>query len=649
MARRPPPPPARPVSVRVPPPGVQADFQAGVDLHNAGRLDEAAARYRAVLAVQPRHAATLSFLGVLRQQQGALEEAVSLTGAAVRADGGNAVYLLHHGNALQSAGRTVKALGIYQQAMRLAPNSADIATNLGCALRTLRRYEEAEAWQRRAVAAEPRHALSHLNLGGVLADMGRRDEAAAVLATAIALDPGLVAAYHGLAVVQTDLGRLPAAHQTLARAWSLAPGRADLASALGTLAQAEGRLAEAVEWHRQAAAAAPDVAEIHYNLGNALMALGRGGEAADCFRRALALQPGLFAAATNLSHALAASAAPAEREALLDRVVAETGLPAARFSRGVLRLEQGRLAEGWPDYNARFDGELARFGRQLPCPRWDGADAPGRTVLVWREQGVGDELMFASVLPDLAAAYPAMRFIFECDARMRALFARSLSGITVRAAYQGETPATDFHLPLGHAAALVRSTLAGFPARADGGYLRADATRRADWGQRLDGLGPGLRMGLCWRSTLQTRDRRHAYLDAADVAPLLVLPGVHAVNLQAQLSGEELAAFGRLPGAALHGWSDLDLMQDLDGVAALIAGLDLVVTAATSIGELAASLGVPVWRLAPGRDWTHLGTGVRPWYPAMRIITPAPGQPFTAVVDTVRTSLAALRHQRSFG
>jgi ADP-heptose:LPS heptosyltransferase len=93
----------------------------------------------------------------------------------------------------------------------------------------------------------------------------------------------------------------------------------------------------------------------------------------------------------------------------------------------------------------------------------------------------------------------------------------------------------------------------------------------------------------------------------------------------------------------LHAWPDLDLMQDLDGVAALIAGLDLVVTAATSMGEMAAALGVPVWRLAPGRDWTHLGTAVRPWYPAMRVITPLPGQPYAAVVDTVRTSLAALR------
>ncbi|MBB6254652.1 tetratricopeptide repeat protein [Nitrospirillum iridis] len=636
---RPPPGPKR----AQPQSAVARDFAAAVEAHNAGRLDEAERHYRAVLARQPRHADSLSFLGVLLLSRGGQEaEAIRLTGDALAQDKRNLAYLVHHANALQAAERLDEAKSVYERALVAHPRSADAATNLGALLRVLGRPADAEACHRRALADDPGHAVAHLNLAAALTDLNRKPEAMASLVGAIRLNPSLVEAHQNLGTLLMEAGRWRDAITALTHAQGLAPARADLQSALGSALLGADRLMEAVTWQRRAVASAPDNADYRFNLGNSLVALDRAREAAAAFQEALRLRPSHFAAATNLSHALAQFATPAEREALLTEAAEAGKLAAARFSRGVLRLEQGRLTQGWPDYDARFAGELARHGRRLDVPLWQGADIPNRTVLIWREQGIGDEIMFATALAHLARRHARMRFVFECTGRLEGLFVRAfadLPNLEVRVETAGDAGA-DMHRPLGGVSSLLRARLSAF---ADTGLpLRPDLERVAMWGPRLASLPPGLRVGLCWRSRLATRDRKASYLSAPDLAPLIAVPGIQWVNLQAGLEPAESAVFDRL-GRCLHRWDDLDLVDDLEGLAALSAQLDLVISAPTAVAEMAAAVGTPTWRLAPGRDWTSLGTAVRPWYPAQRLVVPPQAASFAQLPGHVAALLAALR------
>jgi hypothetical protein len=174
------------------------------------------------------------------------------------------------------------------------------------------------------------------------------------------------------------------------------------------------------------------------------------------------------------------------------------------------------------------------------------------------------------------------------------------------------------HVAAGSLPGLLRGHLADFAGPA--GYLRAREDQVAPWRRRLadlDGAGPRtLKVGLCWRSGLDVESRAGRQSDLADWAPLLALPGVTAVTLMYGDTTAERAALGLL---APHHFPALDQRDDLEGLAALLSSLDLVVTAPTATGELAGALGVPVWRLAGELDVTCLGTGARPWFPSMRV------------------------------
>jgi hypothetical protein len=143
--------------------------------------------------------------------------------------------------------------------------------------------------------------------------------------------------------------------------------------------------------------------------------------------------------------------------------------------------------------------------------------------------------------------------------------------------------------------------------------------RLAFWRQRLATLGSGLLVGLSWRSLASRRGAPH-YTDLEHWDAVLQVPGIHWVNLQYDDSASELTAAQQRLGITIHTWSDLEVFQDLEGVAALMSRLDLVIAPETMMAVLAASLGQPVWRLSMfTRDWDGLGTEVVPWFPSMRL------------------------------
>jgi len=194
----------------------------------------------------------------------------------------------------------------------------------------------------------------------------------------------------------------------------------------------------------------------------------------------------------------------------------------------------------------------------------------------------------------------------------------------------------DLQIAAGSLPPLLRPGLTVFPPHA--AFLTADADRAAQWRGRVDALGPGLKVGIAWRSQVVDAHRAAAYTRLEEWAPVLRTPGVVAVNLQYGDVEAEIVAVERALDVRVHRWPDLDLKDDFESTAALTANLDLVVTPAVSAGELAGALGVPVWRLGSG-DWTWLGTAVRPWYPSMRLCPPRPGETLAHVLVRIAAEL----------
>ncbi|HEY0833601.1 MAG TPA: tetratricopeptide repeat protein, partial [Azospirillum sp.] len=489
-----------------------------------------------------------------------------------------------------------------------------------------------------ALDALPAYAAAHLSLGSALLALERADEAAVHFGRALALEPGKPAALTNLGNALEALHRLDAAERCQRRAIAVDPALAEAHDNLGAVLLRLERPAEAERAHRAALALAPGLATARLNLGVALRQLARPAEALAFYREALVLAPDVADALGNLVRLLREGGRTADAEVWGRRALAlDPGHPAAHFNLGLLRLARGDLGHGWAGYDHRFrDRAFTGAVRRVAAPPWQGEDLAGKRILVWREQGIGDEILFASCLPDLVAR--AGRVIVECDPRLVPLFARAFPSADVRPATGDTPPPVDFHTPAGTLARWLRPAIGAFPAQP--AFLSADPARVARWRNRLDALGPGLTVGIGWRSGLMTAERRGAYTRLDDWGPIFAVPGVRFVNLQYDDCAAEIEEVEARFGVAIHRWPDLDLKDDLDGVAALMANLDLVIAPATSVAELAAALGTPTWRFG-ATDWTQLGTAARPWFPAMRLFRPRSGEALADVLARIAGTLRA--------
>ena len=282
----------------------QQAFELALQHHQAGRLAEAEALYRQILAVQPNHADALHLLGVVAHQVGQNDVAVELIRRALALQPNIPEACNNLGNALCGKGRVEEAIAAYRRAIALQPNYPEAHSNLGNALRDRGDLEEAIAAYRRAVILQPNLPEAHSNLGNALGDQGQLDEAVASYHQAITLDPSLPEAHYNLGNALCEKGRLDEAVAAYRQAIALRPNYPEAHSNLGNALRDQRQLDEAIAAYRQAIIFQPNSPETHNNLGNALRDQGRLDEAKAFYHQAIALDPNLPEAQNNLGMVL---------------------------------------------------------------------------------------------------------------------------------------------------------------------------------------------------------------------------------------------------------------------------------------------------------------------------------------------------------
>ncbi|HEY0837715.1 MAG TPA: tetratricopeptide repeat protein, partial [Azospirillum sp.] len=502
--------------------------------HQAGRFHEAEAGYRAVLQAQPRNADALHLLGVLALQVGQPTAAVELIGRAIENAGAVADYHDNLGSALAASGRHREAADSHGRAVRLKPDFAQARFNLGNALQALGEAGRAAGAFLGALALRPDYAKAWYNLGNALRETGHTDGAVTALDRAVALAPGMMEAHTNLGDALAVLGRLDAAVARHRAAVALQPDDATAWYNLGAALQQNNAYEEAEIAYREALRRAPRHFGALNNLGSVLKRLGRPEQAEACHRQALDLRPDFVEALYNLGNALQAQGRIKEAQACYEDVLERNpDLATASHNLSLLALRHGDLERGWYGYDRRFAAREALPDRHVAAPPWQGEALGGGTLLIWREQGVGDEILFASCYAD-AIARAGGPVVIEADPRLVPLLARSFPDATVRAESCDdagnetiEPPDCAAQVPAGTLPRLLRGGLDRFPARAS--WLVAEAERARAWAERLAGLGPGLRVGIGWRSSLMTQERKGAYTTLEAWAPVFAVAGVHFV------------------------------------------------------------------------------------------------------------------------
>ncbi len=477
-------------------------------------------------------------------------------------------------------------------------------------------------------AIEARHddarAYDYLGLSHLKQD--HLEDAADCFVMATHFRPEYPEAFYHLALVAQRRGAHRDAVASLERATALRQDYADAHNALGASLLELGDVERAAAEFEQAIAAQPDFAFAHNNLGYVLLRdLGDYERGIAHIETALRLAPHDPGAWCNYTMSLSHQGRLDEAIVICDRLLAaRPDMHEARLNRALAALRLGRFAEAWPDYEARKLVRSNYIPRAFPFTEWRGEALVGKTILAYAEQGLGDEIMFASCLPELIAR--AGHCVVECSPRLEKLFARSFPDAVVHAGGQAERDQrwlsslgrVDYQVAIGSLPAYFRRQRADFPAHQ--GYLHAGAGQTARWRERLRALGSGLKVGISWRGGMASTRRELRSMQLLDWLPLLKTPGCDFVSLQYGECGAELVALAGQHGFAAHHWPQA--IEDYDETAALVAALDLVISVQTAVVHLSGALGRPAWALVPAvPEWRYQQSGeTMPWYPGVRLL-----------------------------
>ena len=518
-------------------------------------------------------------------------------------------YLL--GGLLGQTGRLDPARAALEAAVRLDPAYAPAWVDLGHVRRLQGNPDEACAAYRRAVAVAPSYALAAVSLGELLLEQGDAEGAAAAFEPALET-PADARAVKGIVKALERLGRAADARRRCEAVLAREPDHAEAHASFGYLLLKREYDPRAALHHLEAAAALrPNDAEVHANRGIALHDLARFDAALAAYETALAIDP---------------------------------EFAIARFHRSLALLIQGEFGLAWPDYELRLISEDT-VRRSFPFPRWQGEDLTGKTLLVTAEQGIGDEIMFASCLPDVIGR--AGHVIVECSEKLAPIYGRSFPAATVRGGSQLEDTEwvktlgnVDCTCPVGSLPLYLRPSRASFPRHS--GYLRAHPALCQEYQERLAALGPGLKVGLSWRGGTDKTRRALRSLTLEELLPVLSTPGVQFVDLQYDDASAEIETLRARHGRIVHHWRDA--LVDYDRTAALVSALDLVLSVCTAVIHLGGALGKPVWVMAPFvPEWRYGAHGEdMAWYPSVRILRQSEPKRWEPVIRRVCAELASL-------
>jgi Flp pilus assembly protein TadD len=475
------------------------------------------------------------------------------------------------------------------------------------------RLSRAESIYQQVLQSNPNQVDALHLLGAMAHQVGKNDTAVELITKALAIKPDYAEASNNLGLALQELEKSDEAVASYHKALTINPNFAEAWNNLGTAQQDQQQLIDATASYRKAISIKPDYAQAHYNLGTAFEDLRNLGEAMTSYRNALAIDQNFADAHENMAYAL---------------------------------LMQGKLKEGWQEYAWRLKTKACEKPI-LPIEIWPGSSLQGKSIIVYAEQGVGDEIMFSSCIPDLLKQSSDKLFL-TCDPRLEALFSRSFPGVLVQGkmrdidlSWPREHVLPDYSLPTGSLPKFFRNKLEDFPDRLS--YLIADSQQRQALRKRYLERGNDVLVGIAWYSnSARYGERKSMTLD--DLRPLLEMPGITFIDLQYGDTIEERKAFTAENGVEVFHDDDVDQMNDLDIFASQLAAMDVVVTISNTTAHMAGALGiptllmlgsVPIWYWLFKRDDS-------PWYPSLRLIRQQKtGGDWHEVVEQARNELAA--------
>jgi len=450
------------------------------------------------------------------------------------------------------------------------------------------------------------------------------------LAKVVEVDNKNIPALVNFSAALIRCNRQPDAKDILEYILELDPENFDARINLCNVYQTLGKSEESLKQAFKAIEIRPNAAIAYNNLGTSLGELNLVEDSRQAFLTSMTLDHEFMPAIINLAQIEIKNDNYDEgirlyEDALKNKKISPNQSELVKYYLGFSYLYQGKLDVGWENYEYGFGSLLPiaslRSTRKFIQPRWNGESFSAKKLLIWREQGLGDEIEFSTCLFDLVDMN--VEVILECEPRLVSIFQRTFPKFIVRKeALQadGYPQFDDFDVqcPIGSLPRLFRKNLDSF---------KINNTRRIEvskekinsFNLKLKPYQNKILVGICWRSGLLSIQRNKHYTSIVDWRELLSNPIYQFINLQYGECEAELIQIEESLNIKILRWPELDLKNDLEDVLALIKNLDYVVTIGSAVSSLAGSVGTKTFMLTH-KNWMLLGQ--EDWYPWFDSVVP---------------------------
>jgi len=567
--------------------------------------------YRQILRHDPMCAQAWNRLGIIAYELGRPEIGVELIKQALDINPNQPEFLVNFGQMLMRLDRFSEAVEAFRGALSTDLDDLDTISNLGICLMKEHRVDEAIQVYQDSLKNNPGSAQIYENLGRVFEEIGLLENSIQAYQCATRLDPEIGTTYAGLARVLYAKGSLEESIKNYRYALKYVPEDALTYNNLGGAYKENGQFDEAVQAYQKAISINPENAEVQNNLGNTFRECGRFDEAIQAYQKAIDTNSQYADSHSNL---------------------------------GTLLLMHGNFECGWKKHEWRWKSDkfVKDNKRFFPHPLWVGCQLTGKSVVIWLEQGVGDQIMYASLLPKLQQQ--AHRILVETQQRLVPLFRRSFPEISF---FRIQDPpnsklleeSIDYQLPIGSLARWLLPDEESFPKNTI--YLKACVNKVKELRDKYQQLeSDKLLIGISWKSVNKDIGKlKSTFL--TQWRDLLSQKDCLFINLQYGDVEEEINAFTAQTGISIYQDRDIDSLKDLDGFAAQVSALDLIISTSNTTVHMAGALGKRVWTLlhyVPDWRW-QLDRLDTPWYPSMTLYRQPVSDDWYSVFQRVQADL----------
>ncbi len=593
-------------------PEARAPLQNAIELFTRGQLGPAETACRNVLEIDPDQPVALNLLGLIAQRAGNADAAIRFFSLTIEKAPGFPDAQNNLGNLLLERGELNQASACFDKAVKLNPKFAEAFYNRSRVGAKLGEVDKALHDCDMAIKLRPKYPEAHNGKGIILSLQDRFDEAIESYRAALAINPDFPDALTNLSLLLSSEEQFEEAESLARRAVELFPRSPKAHNNLGIVLRNKGNFSEAVESFRAAIERNPDNAESYDNLGNAFYNLGDLEEAMACYQESLSLLP------EN---------------------------PTARNNMSLIQLLDGDFAQGWRNYECRLQvvGYNATEHPAMSLGReWQGEDVSGKNILLWSEQGVGEQVLFAGLIAELSERGASVSV--QCDSRLVPLLSRSFpdaSFMDEKGLKSVVKEDFDFNAAVGNIGKWLRPDLSAFTEPM--AYLQADVTKSKELREKYLSHGYNKLIGLAWKSSGPSYGERKS-ISPEDLAPILKIPDTTFVDLQYGDVESDREVLRTLADGRFIVDEDIDQMASLDDFAAQISALDGVVTISNTTAHFAGALGLPTALMlgkVPLWYW-QLGRTDSLWYPHVHLFRQSELDDWSGVARDVASFLPTL-------